>query len=338
MINNRICILGTGAWATALGSRLSLNGNTVFLWGIDNNEVNDINSGYNKKYFGNTKFSSSLSATTDLKTAIGDSKYIIFAVPSTALESVLDKVKEFLSDKKSQVILINVVKGIDSETSQILSNKIKSKLGGHYYSRLVTLCGPSFATEVFEEKPTVINGTGKNIKIVKQVCELFNSDVFKVIPINDIVGLQVFSSLKNLLAIAVGLSQAEYTSVNTMSAILTMGIEEIQKIACKMKAKKWTIMSFCGIGDIFLTCSSPQSRNYSFGQDLLKKGVEKTIKENKKTVEGFEVYKTAKNIINKYAINAPIFSSIIEVLEGKLEPKEFSKKCLEVFWNQKINK
>lgn len=337
MINNRICILGTGAWATALGLRLSLNGNTVFLWGINNNEVNDINSGYNKKYFGETKFCSSLSATTDLKIAIGDSKYIIFAVPSVALDEVLDKVKNVISPK-TQMIFVNVIKGIDPETNDILSKKIKLKLGSYYHSRLVTLCGPSFAQEVFEQKPTIINATGKSNKIVKLVCELFNSEVFKVIPIKDIVGLQIYSSLKNLLAIAVGLTQGDYNSINTMSAIITMGIEEIQDIAYRMKAKRKSIISFCGIGDIFLTCSSTQSRNFSFGQELLSKGVAKAIKENKKTVEGFEVYKTVKNIINKYKIIAPVFNSIIDVLEERLDPKDFAKRCLELVWEQKLGK
>lgn len=105
-----------------------------------------------------------------------------------------------------------------------------------------------------------------------------------------------------------------------------------------MKAKRKSIISFCGIGDIFLTCSSTQSRNFSFGQELLSKGVAKAIKENKKTVEGFEVYKTVKNIINKYKIIAPVFNSIIDVLEERLDPKDFAKRCLELVWEQKLGK
>lgn len=334
MINNRICILGTGAWATALGLRLSLNGNTVFLWGIDNNEVNDINSGYNKKYFGESKFASSLSATINLNTAIGDAKYIIFAVPSDALKEVLSKVKEVVS-KKANVIFVNVIKGLDSNTNDILSKTIKSELK-NYSGKLVTLCGPSFAIDVFEQKPTIINASGKNFNAVKSVCEIFNSDVFKIIPCNDEVGLQVFSSLKNLLAIAVGIAEENHNSINTISAMLTMGIEEMQDIAKHMGANKKTMISFCGIGDIFLTCTSDKSRNFTFGREVYKYGFEKAIKNNKKTVEGFKVYKIVDSIIKQHNINSPVFSSIIDVLDGKLPPEKFTERCWELIWKMKL--
>lgn len=335
MINNRVCILGTGAWATALGLRLSLNGKTVFLWGIDNNEVNDINSGYNKKYFGDNKFASSLSATTNLNNAIGDSKYIIFAVPSDALKEVLEKLKAVVSPK-SNVIFVNVIKGLDSSTNDILSKTIRKELK-NYSGKLVTLCGPSFAVDVFDQKPTIINAAGKNFNAVRSVCEIFNSDVFKIIPCNDEIGLQVFSSLKNLLAIAVGIAQENHNSINTISAMLTMGIDEMQDIACHMGANKKTMISFCGIGDIFLTCTSDKSRNFSFGREIFKNGLEKTINNNKKTVEGFKVYKIVDSIIKNHNINSPVFSSIIDVLDGKLAPEKFIERCWELIWKMKLD-
>ncbi|MDE5774786.1 MAG: NAD(P)-binding domain-containing protein, partial [Malacoplasma sp.] len=171
-MNKRICILGTGAWATALGIRLSLNGATVFMYGVDIFEVNDINSGYNKKYFGEKKFISSLSATTDLSTAIGDSKFIILAFPSNYLIEVLRKLRTIIS-RNSNVILINTIKGLDQVTHDVLSKTIKKELKG-YKAKIVTLSGPSLASDVFDLKPTIVNISGKNKETVSSVINLFN--------------------------------------------------------------------------------------------------------------------------------------------------------------------
>ncbi len=324
-MNKRICILGTGAWATALGIRLSLNGSTVFLYGIDIYEVNDINSGYNKKYFGEKKFVSSLSATTDLNAAIGDSKFIIFAVPSVNLIDVLKKVKLIIS-KNSNVIFINTVKGLDPVTNNVWSKTIKKELKG-YKAKLVNLAGPSLATDVFELKPVILNISGKNKDAVLSVKSLFKSNDFKVVPIKDFIGIQIYSSVKNLLAIGAGIVSEKYNSVSSVSALITLGLKETMQICSRMGAKKSTLLSFCGVGDTFLTCFVNDSRNFNFGKLIYHHGVKKAIKLNKKTIEGYLMYKVVKNIIFKYKLICPVFTTLIEVLEEKIEANHFVEKC-----------
>lgn len=318
MISNRICILGTGAWATALGVLLSKNNNTVFMWGINQKEINDINSGYNKQYFGEKRFESSLSATNDLKVGIGNSKYLILAVPSSAIVSVVEKLKEQVS-KKSRLVLISVVKGLDEKTHNVISKTIKRILKG-YKMKLVTICGPSFAEEVFYEKPTIVNAASSHYETTRAVCKLFNTDLFKVVPCQDEIGLQVYSALKNLLAIGVGLASEHFKSINTMSALLTVGISEMELIGRKMGTKKDSIFEFCGIGDIFLTCTSPKSRNFSFGKSIFQNGIKKAIESNKSTIEGFQVSSIVEKIIIERNLTTPLFSTIIKVLKGEIEP------------------
>ncbi|MDE5545253.1 MAG: hypothetical protein K2N92_00515 [Malacoplasma sp.] len=324
-MNKRICILGTGAWATALGIRLSLNGATVFMYGVDVFEVNDINSGYNKKYFGENKFVSSLSATTDLSTAIGDSKFIILAFPSNYLIEVLRKMRTIIS-RNSNVILINTIKGLDPVTHGVLSKTIKKELKG-YKAKLVTLSGPSLASDVFNLKPTIINVSGKNKETVSSVVNLFNSNEFKVIPITDFKGIQIYSSMKNLLAIGAGIVSEKYNSISSISALITLGLKEILLICKHMGAKKSTLLSFCGVGDAFLSCFSNDSRNFNFGKLIYNHGIRKALTLNKKTVEGYQVYKVAKNIIFKYKLFCPVFSTLIEVLDEKTKADHFVEKC-----------
>lgn len=330
MIRNRICILGTGAWATALGMILSKNNNTIFMWGINPKEINDINSGYNKTYFKEKKFVSSLSATDDMRIAIGNSKYIILAVPSFAIIDVINKLKQNVSPKNN-LVLINVIKGLDETTSKPISHTIRKMLKG-YKIKVVTICGPSYAYEVYYERPTIVNASSNSFKLTKSVSELFNSPIFKVIPTRDEKGLQIYAAIKNLLAIGIGVAHAHYESTNTVSAMLTIGINEMAIIGKKMGAKKRTILNFCGIGDVILTCSSTQSRNFSFGKTIFEKGVIEAIKENKSTVEGYQVYKTIKKIIKENGLKCPLFSMIILMLEAKIQPHDFVTRIWELIY------
>lgn len=323
----KITILGTGAWATALGCCLSLNNHNVIMWGIDKSEVDDINLGYNKKYFDNIKLFSKLKATNNMESALENCKYIILAIPSAFILDVIEKAKIFLS-KNDFIIFINVAKGLDSSTNDVWSKSIKKSLKG-YNAKIATLIGPSFAIDVFNKKPTIVNVAAKKMEISRVVSSLFNSYFFKCIPINDENGAQVLAALKNLLAIAIGIAKENHNSINTITALLTAGINEMQVIAQIMGAKYKTILQYCGIGDIFLTCTSNQSRNFTFGKDIFRYGIYKTLEKNNSTVEGYKVYPVVKQLVNKNKLDSPIFSLICKVLDGDLDASRFVDSCLE---------
>lgn len=326
-MTEKICVLGSGAWGTALSCCLSKNKNKVVIWGINENEINDINNGYNKKYFGDKKLFARFEATLDLNAALKDARYILIAVPSNVIISVIKELKLVLN-KNTPLTFINVAKGLDSNTDDVWSKSIKKELKRFDFD-LVSLVGPSFAVDVFDQKPTVVNVSSKRLEVSRRVSELFNSNFFKAIPIADEIGVQVLSALKNLLAIGVGIAQENHNSINTISAMLTEGIMEMQVIAKKMGSKSKTILQFCGIGDIFLTCTSDKSRNFTFGKEIFRNGLQKTIKNNKTTVEGYKVYKIVSQILNKYKLDTPVFKLIIKVLDGKLAPQDFVNASLE---------
>ncbi|MGL5630595.1 MAG: NAD(P)H-dependent glycerol-3-phosphate dehydrogenase [Mycoplasmoidaceae bacterium] len=320
---NKILFIGTGAWATALANSLATNpNNIVHMWGISKNEIDEINCRQNKKYFKNIKLSKNISASLEIDDFILDNNYIFLSVPSSVLKNVTSKVVNKINNNP---IFINVVKGLDKDSNNIWSNSLR-KIMKNSGSDLVTLSGPSFAIDVIKRKPTVVNVAGLNKSSCLKVKNLFNHNhLFEIIISSDEIGIQICGALKNLLAIATGIAKENHSSINTISAILTFGIKEISIIIDSFGGKKESILDLSGIGDIFLTCTSNKSRNFTFGRELYKKGF-KLIKElNFNTVEGYSVYPIVDFIIKENKLNVPIMKTICEVLSGIITPKDFVK-------------
>lgn len=318
----KIAVIGTGSWGSALASALSKNGHQISMYGIDQDEINDINACKNTKYFGNKLFNEcqNVKASKDLKEVLINANYILFAVPSSSLRLVLKKIQKELGTKK--INIINSIKGIEVETGMFYSDFINKKFGKNL-KNFSSLIGPSFAVEVFENNLTMVNVVGKKTEYLKEISKLFNSDRFRVIIGDNENGSELFAALKNVLAIGVGMINFYHPEMNTQSAVLSIGTKEISEVykginpfdECGSVA-----LELAGIGDIFLTCSSPKSRNYSFGYSISKFGLKQTLVNYTKTVEGFHTARILEKIIKTHSINVPFLSSIIDVLFHKKNP------------------
>lgn len=323
-MNKKITFIGSGAWASALASVLSKNNNSVTLWGIDHDEINDINKGLNSKYFKDAKFNNpqNIKATLSLNEALSDFDYLVLAVPSGAIVSVLSQIKEIIKDKK--INIINVAKGIESQSKKFFSEILMSKFSGNI-KNYCTLIGPSFAVEVFHNCLTMVNIVGPNTKYLHEVAHIFNNDTFGAVINEDEQGSELFASLKNVLAIGIGMINYMMPYQNSQAALLSIGVKEIDQIYKTMFPKGSDKLGFelAGIGDIFLTCSSPKSRNFSFGYEVAKEGLENTLKKNKKTIEGFHNAKILEDILTQYpSLHVPFLRSIIDVLYHQKQPKQ----------------
>lgn len=323
-MNKKITFIGSGAWASGLASVLSYNRNKVTLWGIDKNEIEDINKGINSKYFGTLKFNNpeNIKATIDLDEALTDFDYIVIAVPSAVISSVLNKIKEKTNNKK--INLINVAKGIDSKTHKFFSEIITETLGKSL-ENYCTLIGPSFASEVFKNILTMVNIVGPNKDYLNEISALFNNDFFRAIVNDNERGCELFACLKNVLAIGAGMINYMHPYKNTQAALISIGIKEIHTIYKKEFPNSPDNLGFelAGIGDIFLTCSSEKSRNFTFGYEIAQKGLKQTLLNNKKTIEGYHNAKILDDILkHKPEINVPFLKSIISVLFYNKEPQQ----------------
>lgn len=317
-----IAFLGTGAWGSALASVLSFNNHKVKMWGINEKEVNDINNGVNTAFFGEKKFNNPKNITASLKMeeVVEGADFVVLAVPSVAIKSVLTQLTKVLGSKKANIL--SVAKGFDYETSEPLSNFIYNHFKNNLNS-FASLIGPSFAVEVFDNLLTMANVVGKNKEFNQLIAQAFNNNYFKLVPTEDEHGAEYYAAFKNTLAIGVSIANYFFEAKNTVAALVTIGVNEIFNIykhfnphSCASVA-----LQLSALGDTLLTCTSEKSRNFSFGKLIAEFGLEEALQKNTKVVEGYYAAKTLdKMLTNNPELKAPFLKNIVDILyHGKSE-------------------
>lgn len=321
---SKILVLGTGAFGTALANVLLENGHTVNMYGINEEQMDDIKKGYNKEFFGNKKLVKIPNlVTTDFVEAIKGMEYIVIAVPSKYIQ---DTLKAHKKNIKSNIIIINSSKGIDPISGLnyfTLIHKVLPK------NKVCAIAGPSFAKDLFERKHSIVNVICSDIKIAKKTAKLFENKYFKVKPIEDTNGSSLNSALKNGLAVCCGMLDGLGYSINTISAVITRGLQEMTHFIMSQEGQMFTTLEYCGLGDVYLTCSSNKSRNFRLGISIAKKGVKKALSENNLTVEGVEIINDIHPIISKNEEYA-LFNLLYDLLHLKVQPSKFIEKLWEI--------
>jgi len=316
-MKNKVGVLGTGAFGSALSNVLLENkNNEIYMYGISEEEAKDITTGYNRKYFANSRFNEG-NLIVFINDLLGFSKlnldYLIIAIPSKTVMPVLE---EYLKQAKfKKTIFVNVAKGLEPNKMEFFSKEIKNLLEQYEFDKknYVQLAGPSFANEVFNKCLTMVNLASKDINVAKKVKKIFECSYFKCICIKDLIGAQVCSIAKNIAAIGAGIVYSLYESSNTRSAYIVKVVKEIKKLIKLFGGSKSTITSLCGIGDIVLTCSDEKSRNFSFGKSLVLSKMP-LIEPTNLTVEGYTSAKVIYHFIQKHPNKYPLFTTIYKIL------------------------
>lgn len=319
----KIGVLGTGSWATALSQVLVDNGYDVMMYGIDQEEIDDINTNHkNSKYFKDVKIEDKIIATNNLENAIADADYILITVPTSVVRSILEKVKPLLTKK---VTIINASKGFDLTTKKRISETIREVLGDNYRKEIVSLIGPSHAEEVIIRQLTTVCSVSLDIDVAKDVQELFSNIYFRVYSHQDEIGAEYGVALKNVIAIAAGAIHGLGYGDNTRAALMTRGLAEMTRFGVRKGGLPETYLGLTGIGDLIVTCSSQHSRNFMAGYEIgLADSAEQFMKNNRKTVEGI---RTCKVIYEDYRENyrdmdMPIIEAIYAVLYRGVKPSQ----------------
>ncbi len=327
MKNNKVLVIGTGAWGTALASVLTSNHVQVNMYGNNPSEVASLKEGklacFGDKDLGFTPHL----VSSNLYELMEDVKYVVFAVPTQTYSEVTQLIKPFIT---KEMTLIVASKGLEPTSGLELDVYLEQTFK---QNPICLLLGPGFAKEVINKEKTSINAVAKDIAVATDVANLFSNHDFLVIPMTDNIGASICSSFKNALAILFGMSDALNVSINTKSAILSMAMNEIHQYLLKHKADQNTVNELCGIGDIFLTCSSNLSRNYQFGQAIAKKSVDEALKEMK-TVEGYKFVNTFFNNKKGNADELVIFYTVYLLVNGKLKPQA----AVDYIWEQYYEK
>lgn len=310
----KISVLGAGAWGTTIANLLAHKGFDVLIWAREKSVKKSINEkNENKIFLKGIKLSKKLIATNNLSN-ISDSDIIINAIPTQYIRPTLKDIKI-----KENAIILSLSKGIEINTYE----RPSEILHDIFHKDVYVLSGPNFAVEISKKKPAATTIAGKDEKIRKILQEILKTEYLRVYENDDVIGTEIGGAVKNVIAIAAGMSDKLNLGHNTKAALITRGLNEIRKLGKKLGAKDITFLGLSGIGDLILTCNSNISRNYSLGYKIASgKEPLKTISEMKQIAEGAKTAKALYKLSKKLSIEMPISVEVYRVIyEGKSPQK-----------------
>ncbi len=315
-------IIGAGGWGTTLAILLARQQRSVALHSVfKEHNLSLLKERENKLFLKGIKFPSSLKVEVYLDRLLETSDIIVIAIPVKFVRKVLKKIKKRLpplySNKK---IFVSVSKGIESTSLKRVSQIIEEELGK---VKLAVLSGPNIAREVALGIPSATIVASSSKCIAEKLQKVFSSPTFRVYTHNDVAGVELGGALKNIIAIACGISDGLGFGTNTKAALVTRGLVEITRLGKKMGAKPSTFWGISGLGDLVTTCFSPYSRNRFVGEQIGKgKNIKEIISEMKMIAEGVETVKSAYRLSKKLKVEMPITAEVYKVIYKNKSPKK----------------
>ncbi|MCT4575274.1 MAG: NAD(P)-dependent glycerol-3-phosphate dehydrogenase [Alphaproteobacteria bacterium] len=309
----KITVIGGGAFGTSLAMTAAKANNDVILWAREQDVVQEINESHTNRFLPKATLPDNIIATNDMQEALSSPDIVLFVTPA---QYVRDTFKEILPKLNSKTPVVICAKGIEVKTGLLLSEVIKEISKD---TPLAVLSGPGFAAEIADEKITAVTIGADNINVAEEVSNALKNSYFRPYISNDLITPQIGGSVKNVIAIAVGIADGYELGDNGRSALIARGLAEMSRFAAAIGGKKENIIGLSGVGDLILTANSKQSRNYSCGYEIGKTAnAESVISSSTKTVEGLctvvAVLKRAKDL----GVEMPICQAIYNVVyEGK---------------------
>lgn len=313
----KVSVLGSGSWGTAMAMCLANNGHDILVWSRKEETTCELEKTYiNEKYLPGVVLPENIKFTSDIsKCADGD--VIIVATPSHTVRQVCNTIAPFIKDGQ---IIVSISKGFDEEKYNRLSQVIQEEIPN---CTVAAMSGPSHAEEVVKKLPTTNVVGCKALEVATYIQKIFMSENFRIYTTDDIIGVELGGSLKNVIALCAGVSDGLGYGDNTKAALMTRGMAEIIRLGLAMGAKYETFTGLSGIGDLIVTCTSMHSRNRRAGI-LIGQGktVEEAQAEVKMVVEGVKTAKAVKHLAEKYNVEMPISEVAYEVLFNNMPVKE----------------
>ncbi len=313
----KITVLGAGSWGTTLALILVNNGHEVQLWTYKEEQAAVMQEKHeNLQFLPGIFLPPLLHIVTDIEAACSKRDLIVAAVPSQFLRSVIERIAHL---DLTHTILCNVAKGIENTTYMTMSEVMIDVLEHEKKDNLAILSGPSHAEEVSRQIPTAVVAASFKEKTAKVVQDAFMTPYFRVYLNDDIRGVELGGALKNVIAVAAGISDGAGFGDNTKAAIMTRGIYEITRLGVKLGAQPRTFAGLSGVGDLIVTCMSRHSRNRYVGEQVGKgRKLNDVLKEMVMVAEGVATAKSALDLEKKYNVELPIITEVHRVLfEGK---------------------
>ena len=315
---SNISLLGCGTWGSAISQELAKNGHIVYAWHYDSAILDSMNESRKHPKLPNFDFHQNISFEKNIESCISKSNLIVIAVPSHAVRELMNDSFRFFTDK---TILINLSKGLENNTLKTMSEVILEG-SGIDKKKIVSLYGPSHAEEVLKGFPTTLVSASIDDKTSILIQDVFSSDVLRIYTNNDLKGVELGGSLKNVIAIATGICDGIGFGDNTKAALLTRGMAEITRLGTSMGAKESTFSGLSGIGDLIATCLSEHSRNRHVGEEIGKgKSLSKILDDMDMVAEGVKTTRSVFDLSKKYNLDIPISECVYKILFDNENPK-----------------
>lgn len=316
-----IGVVGAGSWGTALAQSLAQKGHDVDLWAYEPEVCQQIETQReNKVFLPNVQLSEHLRPLNDLSRVVEGKPLVLIVVPSHFMRQVAGQMAPHLD---AEAIVVSASKGIENDTQLTMSGVLKEALPHLEDDRLAVLSGPSFAKEVARGLPTLVTVASRSMACARQVQQVFVTPAFRVYTHEDIIGVELGGSVKNVIAIAAGVVDGLELGLNARAALITRGMTEMRRLGLAMGANPRTFTGLAGVGDLVLTCTGTLSRNHTvgmkIGQGLKLKDV---LADMRMVAEGVKTARSLYNLSRRLNVEMPIAHAIYHILHEDLSPKD----------------
>ncbi len=316
-----VTVFGAGSWGSALAVSMAHTGHDVTLWARDPDFARLIDrERRNRRYLPNVTFPSAVRVTSSLEVASGSSAVWIFATPTQVMRSVAERVASFVGP---DTIAVSVSKGIENQTLLTTTGILEEVLPRLSEGSTGVLYGPSHAEEVAVGVPTAVVAASASEEVAKTIQSVCCSPNLRVYINLDVVGVQIAGSVKNIMAIAAGISDGVGYGDNTKAGIVTRGIAEITRLGLAMGAKESTFAGLAGIGDLVVTCMSKHSRNRYLGEQIGKGRSLADVESSMEMIaEGVRTTQSVMELASRLSVEMPITEAVFKILFEDMKPEE----------------
>jgi glycerol-3-phosphate dehydrogenase (NAD(P)+) len=312
--SRQVAILGAGGWGTALAVHLARVGHDARLWGRDAALVADMQARRaNAVYLADVTFPERLRITSDLADALHGCDLVVAAVPSHGLRDILQRAAPLI---ERSAIVVSATKGLEQDSLFRGSEIVEQELGSG--TKVAVLSGPSFGSELARQLPTAVSVASHDDAVVEQVQQEFRAAYFRLYGTCDVIGVEIGGALKNVIAIAAGMTQGLGLGHNALAGLITRGLAEISRLACALGGQRETLSGLSGLGDLVLTCTGRLSRNLHVGVELARgRSLHDVLAGMKMVAEGVRTTEAALALAARHGVELPIAAQVAELLAGR---------------------
>jgi glycerol-3-phosphate dehydrogenase (NAD(P)+) len=323
-----VTVLGAGSWGTTMAQVLSDAGNDVLVWGRNSNLVAEINTVHtNQKYLPDISLPVQLRATGNIDEAMSHSNTYVLAIPAQTLRP---KLEEWRTSFAKDGILISTLKGVEVSTHYRMTEVIFDVLEVSP-SNVAIITGPNLANELALRQPAAAVAAAATVKLAQRVQRIFTTSYYRVYTSTDVLGCELAGAIKSVIALGVGIAVGMNLGENTQSMLITRGLNEVARLGAAHGADPLSVAGLAGLGDLVASCSSPLSRNRTFGEALGRGGTMEYARTHvPSTVEGVASAGAVVELAHRVGVEVPVIEAVADVVKGVITPVQALERLMEI--------